>query len=124
MRVADAYRVASLEAQGFIHCSTPEQVIPVAPKEELPRPRREVMDVEEEVISVSGAEPAERCWFSASYLLWWIKAANVPPLLTTGPTTDPRPGSLDSIFAMIRFGDEIDGQERHGARPPTPSIVH
>jgi len=29
-RVADAFRVPSLEAQGFIHCSTPEQVIPVA----------------------------------------------------------------------------------------------
>lgn len=27
---ADAFRVPSLEAQGFIHCSTPEQVIQVA----------------------------------------------------------------------------------------------
>ena len=29
-READAFRVASLELQGFIHCSTPEQVVPVA----------------------------------------------------------------------------------------------
>ena|SRR5688572_137474 len=30
MRESDAFRVPSLETQGFIHCSTPEQVIPVA----------------------------------------------------------------------------------------------
>jgi uncharacterized protein (DUF952 family) len=30
MRESGSYRVPSLDAQGFIHCSTPEQVIPVA----------------------------------------------------------------------------------------------
>lgn len=30
MRESGSYRVASLESQGFIHCSTPEQVVPVA----------------------------------------------------------------------------------------------
>src|SRR5262249_2446662 len=33
--------------------------------------------------------------FVGEYLLWWTKNARIPPLLTTGPTTDARPGALD-----------------------------
>src|SRR5262245_14728358 len=29
--------------------------------------------------------PPGRCWVSAEYLLWWIRSANTPPLVTTSP---------------------------------------
>lgn len=44
-------------------------------------------------------------WFgSAEYLLWFIKGQNVPPLLTTGPLTDPVPGALGQPGTSVLFG--------------------
>lgn len=54
--------------------------------------------------------------FVGEYLLWWTKNARVPPLLTTGPTTDARPGALDQPFTKLLYGDNVDFQERHGGR--------
>src|SRR5579871_1184643 len=38
----------------------------------------------------------QRLWFRGEYLLWGIKDSSYPALLTTGPSSDPKPGSLDS----------------------------
>jgi hypothetical protein len=58
-----------------------------------------------------------RIWLRAEYLLWWIKPANFPPLVTTGPYTDPRPGALDSLGTSVLFGQPgMDFQDRSGGR--------
>jgi hypothetical protein len=64
------------------------------------------------------AEEAEkRPWrFTADYLLMWTKNDRVPPLLTTGPTADARPGALGREFTRILYGDALDFEERHGGR--------
>jgi hypothetical protein len=60
---------------------------------------------------------AHGAWrFVGEYLLWWTKNGRVPPLLTTGPTSDARPGALDQPFTKLLYGDNIDFQERHGGR--------
>jgi hypothetical protein len=35
----------------------------------------------------------QRLWFGAEYLLWWVKGASIPPLITTGPLTPFNPAS-------------------------------
>lgn len=58
-----------------------------------------------------------RVWLRAEYLLWWIKPANFPPLVTTGPYTEPRPGALDSLGTSVVFGQRgMDYQDRSGGR--------
>lgn len=66
----------------------------------------------------SHAEEAEkRGWrFHGDYLLMWTKNDRVPPLLTTGPTADIRPGAIGREFTRILYGDAIDFEERHGGR--------
>lgn len=61
-------------------------------------------------------ERPHRVRFDADYLLWWTKTNRIPQLLTTGPTTDPRPGSLDSAFTRVIYGDAIDFEDRTGGR--------
>ncbi|MFL5244189.1 MAG: BBP7 family outer membrane beta-barrel protein [Gemmataceae bacterium] len=39
---------------------------------------------------------SSRAWFSADYLLWWVRKGSLPrPLVVTGPETDAFPGALD-----------------------------
>src|SRR5579864_235855 len=60
---------------------------------------------------------SRRLWLRAEYLLWWIKNSNMPPLLTTGPSSDPRPGSLDSANTSVLFGGNgQDNKNRSGGR--------
>jgi hypothetical protein len=55
---------------------------------------------------------AERFWFDADYLLWWVKKGPTLPLVSTGPATDAFPGALDQPHTTILFGD-------HGLRYDT-----
>ena len=58
-----------------------------------------------------------RIWARSEFLLWWIRPANFPPLVTTGPFTELRPGALDSTETKILFGQRgMDFQERTGGR--------
>src|SRR5262245_60693888 len=58
-----------------------------------------------------------RFWARGEFLLWWIKPANLPPLVTTGPFTDLRPGALDSPETHILYGQQnMDFQDRTGGR--------
>ncbi len=59
------------------------------------------------------AGPADpRVWGSADYLLWWVRKAEVPPLVVTGSPFDLFPGALDQPGTRILFGN--DGP-RYGA---------
>src|SRR5262245_21076634 len=52
----------------------------------------------------------------AEYNLWLIKKAHTPPLVTTGRTTDPQAGALSSASTRNVYGDDVDLNERNGAR--------
>jgi hypothetical protein len=58
-------------------------------------------------------------WFSGEYLLWWIKSAQLPPLVTTSPAGTPRAaaGVLGVPGTTTLFGgDSLDLEERSGGR--------
>jgi hypothetical protein len=58
-----------------------------------------------------------RFWSNVDFMLWRIKGANVPPLVTTGALTDPLPGALSSASTTILFGGSgLDYQDRSGGR--------
>ncbi|MCI0681456.1 MAG: BBP7 family outer membrane beta-barrel protein [Gemmataceae bacterium] len=66
---------------------------------------------------IHAEEPAQHRWrFLGDYLLMFTKNDRIPPLLTTGPTSDPRPGAVGRQFTRILYGDAIDFEERHGGR--------
>ncbi len=63
--------------------------------------------------------PASRVWVDAEALLWWMKAANLPPLVTASPPGTPR----DAIGVMVRpgttilfGGSPVNGDLKHGGR--------
>jgi hypothetical protein len=51
-----------------------------------------------------GATFGNRFYFSADYLLWWIKGSKTPPLVTQGSLGDPVPGALGLPGTMVLFG--------------------
>jgi hypothetical protein len=55
-------------------------------------------------------------WIQAEYLLWYTRNTQVPPLVTRGQTTVPRPGALDQAGTKFLYGGPIDFQDRNGAR--------
>jgi hypothetical protein len=56
-------------------------------------------------------------WFDGEYLLWWTKGNNLPPLLTTGSTTDAVPGALGQPGTAVLFGDSsVGGSDHSGGR--------
>jgi hypothetical protein len=58
-----------------------------------------------------------RFWGSADYLLWWVRKADVPPLVVTGSPADAFPGALDQPGTRVLFGDHgIDYGRFNGAR--------
>ena len=69
------------------------------------------------VYSPASASGDPQFWASADYLLWWVKKAPLPPVVTTGafdpdtfdPTVNPSPGAIgtaDTVF--LRGGRGID----------------
>jgi hypothetical protein len=61
--------------------------------------------------------PGNRCYVKGEYLLWFTKGDPLPPLVTTGPLTDPVPGSLTSPNTAILYGNNsVGGNWRSGAR--------
>jgi Putative beta barrel porin-7 (BBP7) len=58
-----------------------------------------------------------RFWLRSEYMIWWIKSANFPPLVTSGDTSDPLPGALNSLNTTILFGNPgMDFFDRKGGR--------
>jgi Putative beta barrel porin-7 (BBP7) len=60
---------------------------------------------------------APRFLFSAEYLAWWVKGAEVPPLLTTSPPPGVNGvnGALPGSTVLLS-GDDLDTTFRQGAR--------
>jgi Putative beta barrel porin-7 (BBP7) len=59
----------------------------------------------------------ERFWVRSEFLIWWIKTANLPPLVTTSLISDSRPGALGSPATDVNFGrTRMDFQDRGGGR--------
>jgi len=60
----------------------------------------------------------ENCFYAnAEYLIWAIKGAAVPPLVTVGSATDPLPGALGMPGTHVLIGgNSIGGDARSGAR--------
>jgi len=76
--------------------------------------------ISDEVIEAEMMEEMRRplrTWYRAEFLVGYIKTANLPPLVTQGPFTDARPGSLDSLETKVLFGQGgMDFQDRTGGR--------
>lgn len=68
------------------------------------------------------ASPLNNRWYvSGEYLYWWIRDGGLPPLVSTGPATDPAPGVLSTPSiapnSQVLFGNgPINTQGRSGAR--------
>ncbi len=63
-----------------------------------------------------GCGPDGRFWVSGEYLLWYIRDARVPPLVTTGPATFPvgfigQPGTQ-----VLVNGNDLAQDDFHGGR--------
>ena len=56
--------------------------------------------------NMSPALADSRVWFSAEYLLWWLKGGNVPPLVTTSPPAST--GTLGQPGTVVLFGPGSD----------------
>lgn len=69
-----------------------------------------------------GTCPPRVFWASAEYLIWTIKDADLPPLVTTGPPLAPVPGvaiggRLNDPGTAVLFGGMInDNEDRSGGR--------
>jgi hypothetical protein len=62
------------------------------------------------------AAPIERFWFSADYLLWWIRNRPLPTLVTTGPATGFG-GVLGATGTEVLFGGtDLDYDDFSGGR--------
>ncbi|HET6327726.1 MAG TPA: BBP7 family outer membrane beta-barrel protein [Planctomycetaceae bacterium] len=46
-----------------------------------------------------------RFWLRSDYLVWWTKGAPLPPLVTTGSTSDSAPGALGQPGTSVLYGD-------------------
>ncbi|HMF16411.1 MAG TPA: BBP7 family outer membrane beta-barrel protein [Gemmataceae bacterium] len=58
-----------------------------------------------------------RLWVRAEFMIWWIKPANFPPLVTTGDFADPAPGAFSSLSTNVLFGNTgMDFFDRKGGR--------
>jgi hypothetical protein len=51
------------------------------------------------------APSGPRTWGSADYLLWWVRKAEVPPLVVTGSPLDAFPGALGQPNTQVLFGN-------------------
>ncbi len=64
--------------------------------------------------------PPGRVWVGAEYLLWWVKDARLPSLVTTGsavPTQIPPPGALGGLGTVGLFaGEGVDRDPFSGGR--------
>jgi hypothetical protein len=63
------------------------------------------------------AKRAQHLWVRGEYLLWFIKNSNLPPLVTSGSASDPRPGALGQPGTTVLVGGAgEDYFNRSGAR--------
>src|SRR5262249_40405173 len=62
-------------------------------------------------------QPTNRVWFTAEYLMWWLREYSVPPLATTGPANLFLPGALGQPGTTVLLGGgNLDNELFHGVR--------
>src|SRR5262249_44339784 len=72
-----------------------------------------------EAWSVDGPSGNGRVWAEADFLLWWMRGASLPPLVTTSPAGTPisQAGVLGGTGTTTLFGDStVNGDLRAGGR--------
>jgi hypothetical protein len=94
---------------------------PAAPEIPPPSQNAQVLETSADALGAeTWTEPyqaPQRFWARAEYLLWGIKDSSFPPLISTGPASDPRPGSLDSASTHVLFGGpNVSNRDRNGGR--------
>jgi hypothetical protein len=58
-------------------------------------------------VFTQSARPVDPLFFSAEYLMWWVKNAPMPvPLVTTGDPSDPALGALGGKTTQILYGGD------------------
>jgi hypothetical protein len=60
-----------------------------------------------------------RMWFRADYLLWWVRGASLPPLVTSSPpgTSIANAGVIGTPGTVVLFGDDrVNDDLRSGGR--------
>src|SRR5262249_13779926 len=63
--------------------------------------------------------PAGGTWAEAEYLLWWMRGASLPPLVTTSPPGTPQSqaGVLGAPGTRVLFGgSDVNDEARSGGR--------
>ncbi len=80
--------------------------------------RRPLAENAEDAETEEALKRPSRYWGRSEFLLWWLKAPNIPTLVTMGDYTDlPTPGALDTPGTSVIFGgDRIQYQDRGGGR--------
>lgn len=79
--------------------------------------RRVVAENAEAAEELAAERRLPRIWVRNEFLLWFIKSARFPALVTTGSFTELRPGSLDSADTQVLYGrGGMDYQDRLGGR--------
>ena len=63
-----------------------------------------------------GLCPAERVWARAEYLMWWMRGASIPPLVTTGPAVGAFPGAIGPGTAILFGGSQVNTNFFNGGR--------
>src|SRR5262245_46592159 len=65
---------------------------------------------------VCGKECPYRIWAKTDALLWWLKHADVPPLVTSGTPLGAMPAVLGQPGTRVLLGGAIDTEEHVGGR--------
>src|SRR5262245_27682921 len=91
----------------------PPQVVP-----QLPNLSRPPMAPGVSALETIGTAAPTRLWFSAEYLIWWLKDGPMPvPVLTSSDPADLNPGALGQPGTRVLLdGDDIDNKIRNGGR--------
>jgi hypothetical protein len=99
-----------------------EKVLPAStirqrlfPDKDLGRPV--AASAEDAEIVAAGDRKDPRIWVRAEYMIWWIKPAHFPPLVTSGDPGDAAPAALGSPNTNLLFGNSgMDYFDRQGGR--------
>jgi hypothetical protein len=65
------------------------------------------------------SSPPEQFWVEADFLLWWVRGASLPPLVTSSPAGTPisQAGVLGASGTTVLFGDSrVNDDARAGGR--------